>query len=81
MAVLHVMNNFDIPMGSVRSQDGSAVEHTQFTSIANLGDLRYIIRTEENPTPHRIDLSGVDLSTGPLRQLDMPTGGFADLSI
>ena len=80
-AMLHVMNNFDIPKGSVVTTDGSSIEHTQFTSISNLRDLHYVVRTEQNFTPYRIDVKAVDLSPGPVRQLDFPSGDFAELTI
>jgi len=78
--VLHVMNNFDIPEGSVRTSDGSSVERTYWTSVSNLRDLHYVIRSFEDPTPRLIDLASTDFSAG-ARQVPLPTDGFVEMSL
>ena len=78
MAMLHLINNFDIPGGSVVSHDGTSVEHTRYTTIANLTDGHYIVRWMHDPTPRLVDLSKTDFTTGP-RQVPMPNGSWLEL--
>ena len=79
---LHLLNNFDIPWGSIR-EDGDPThdDHTLWSTIANLTDRRYVVRTYDNPVPQAIDLSTVDFTgTEPL-QVETPQGGFAELRL
>jgi choloylglycine hydrolase len=81
-AALHILNNFDIPFGFIRdSDDPSNDDHTLWSSIANLGQRRYIVRTYDNPVPQLIDLERVDFSTDGPRQTEMPEGSFAPLAV
>ena len=79
MEMLHLINDFDIPRGSVVAADGSA-EWTEWTVIANLADLRYIVGSSADPTPRLIDLKKTDLEHGP-RQGAMPSGTWLELEI
>ena len=77
---LHILNNFDIPFGFFRDDDDPTNDdHTLWSSIANLGELRYIVRTYDNPIPQLIDLTRVDLSTAGPRETELPGGSFAPL--
>jgi choloylglycine hydrolase len=79
---LHVLNNFDIPFGFIRDNDDPANDdHTLWSSIANLGELRYIVRSYDNPVPQLIDLKSVDFSTPGPRAAAIPGGSFAPLAI
>jgi choloylglycine hydrolase len=61
---LHVLNAFDLPLGFVRDDDDPAHDdHTLWSSLANLSQLRYIVRTYDNPIPQLVDLKNVDFST------------------
>ncbi len=78
---LHILNNFDIPFGFIRDNDDPTDDdHTLWSTIANLGDLRYVIRSYDNPVPQAVDLTTVDF-TAPPRQVDLPDGTFATLSV
>jgi len=82
MAALHIMNNFDIPLGLVRDgKAGEIQDQTLWTTIANLTDLRYIIRGIDDPHPVAIDLATTKLDSGDPRQIDIPSGTFATLTI
>lgn len=79
---LHILNNFDIPFGFIRDNDDPAGDdHTLWSTIANLGDLRYVIRSYDNPVPQAVDLSTVDFTTPEPRQVDLPHGTFAPLAL
>jgi choloylglycine hydrolase len=79
-AALHVLNNFDIPAGFIRSDDKPANDdHTLWSTIANLKDLRYVLRTYDNPVPVVVELSKVDFSATDPVQIEAPSGDFAEL--
>ena len=80
--VLHILNNFDIPLGFIRASDDPAQDdHTLWSSIANLAQLRYIVRTYDNPVPHLIDLGQVDFSAPGPREAVLPQRAFAALAV
>ena len=82
LTALHVLNNFDIPLGFVREDDDPANDdHTLWSSVANLGGRRYIIRSYDNPAPQLIDLATVDFTPGPPRSVPIPTGSFRTLAL
>jgi choloylglycine hydrolase len=82
VAALHVINNFDLPRGFVRdSRDGTVQDTTLWTTIANLTDRRYIVRGADDPTPVAVDLTTTAFDGGAPRQVPIPTGTFAVLSI
>ncbi len=75
---LHILNNFDIPWGFIRADgDPGNDDHTMWSTISNLTDLRYVLRTYDNPVPHVISLADVDFSGSEPLQVPAPTGGFA----
>lgn len=77
---LHILNNFDIPLGFVRADgDPANDDHTLWSTIANLTQRRYIIRTYDNPVPQAIELDDVDFSSSEPVQVAPPTGDFATL--
>jgi choloylglycine hydrolase len=79
---LHILNNFDIPWGFIRSDDAAANDdHTLWSTIANLKDRRYVLRTYDNPIPQAIDLDQVDFSGSAPTEVAPPAGGFASLSL
>jgi choloylglycine hydrolase len=79
---LHILNNFDIPAGFIRVNDDPAGDdHTLWSSIANLSDLRYIIRTYDNPIPQLIELRNVDFAAPGPRQAPVPPGFFAPVAV
>jgi choloylglycine hydrolase len=79
---LHLLNNFDIPWGMVREDDDPRNDdHTLWSTVANLGDRRYVLRTYDNPVPQAIDLEAVDFSGPEPLQVAPPAGGFAALEL
>ncbi len=79
-AMWHLMNNFDIPRGSVRSSDGTSVEHTRWTTVVDLADRHYIVRSHDDHTPRLVDLNDVDLD-GDVRQVPLPREPWARLAV
>jgi choloylglycine hydrolase len=78
---LHILNNFDLPLGFIRASDDPANDdHTLWSSMANLTSLRYIVRTYDNPVPQLIDLKNVDFSAPGPREVALPPGSFAPLA-
>lgn len=59
----HILNNFDIPKGWVRAhgQDSEPLEYTQWSSVADLANLSYYVKTYNDPVLRGIDLKAVDL--------------------
>ncbi|MCB0939414.1 MAG: linear amide C-N hydrolase [Mycobacterium sp.] len=59
----HVMNNFDVPRGIMRTVTDTGVESTEYTlwtSVADTKNLKYYFRVYENPAIYELDLSGQD---------------------
>ena len=66
----HIMNNFDIPFGSVYLDASSgygggtnAYEFTEWTVVADLKNKTYSIRSFENPQIMTVDFRGFDLNS------------------
>ncbi|MGF7159820.1 choloylglycine hydrolase [Rhodoligotrophos appendicifer] len=58
LQILHIMNNFDIPIGSVREVQGKEMhtDYTVWTSAADLKNLRWYFRTYEDQSIRVVDL-------------------------
>jgi choloylglycine hydrolase len=82
-AVLHVLNVFDIPLGSIRGAAGTAAtdDHTLWSTVSNLADTTYSFRGYTNPNTLRIDLKTTDFTAGPPREVPLPDGDFASLAV
>ncbi len=82
---LHILNNFDIPWGFVREDDDPKNDdHTLWSTIANLNDQRYVLRTYDNPVP-QVDRPGAGRLLRlrarrgrPLRRVGSPLTGAGD---
>jgi choloylglycine hydrolase len=82
MSALHVLNNFDIPFGLIRADDNPEQDdHTLWSTISNLTECRYAIRSCDNPTTHVIELGSTDFTAGEPRQVPLAQGGFATLEV
>ena len=59
----HILNNFDIPMGFILQgkNDDTALEYTQWSSIAELTTKRYYVKTYGDQVLRGIDLMSFDL--------------------
>jgi len=56
--VFHIMNAFDIPLGSIRENAGGKIhyDYTQWTSVADLKNLDYAVRTYQDQSIRNIDV-------------------------
>ena len=59
----HILNNFDIPMGFIQPGKGdyTALEYTQWSSIAELTTKRYYVKIYDDQVLRGIDLISFDL--------------------
>jgi choloylglycine hydrolase len=62
----HILNNFDIPRGWIREETGrdsgkSPLENTQWSTIADLANKIYYVKTYEDQVLRAIDLKSFDL--------------------
>jgi choloylglycine hydrolase len=74
VAALHVLDNFDIPWGMDRENDDrSNDDHTLWSTIANLTDGAYILRTYLDPVPRRIQLADIDFAASPVTTVPLPS--------
>jgi choloylglycine hydrolase len=74
----HIMNNFDIPYGSVYLDASSgygggenAYEFTEWTVVADLKNKTYSIRSFENPQILTVDFKGFDLNSKDVTNLPL----------
>ena len=61
-ATNHILNNFDIPLGSVRGEEKSFPEYTQWSSISDLKNKRFFFKTAANQQLRTVDLKKVDFN-------------------
>ncbi|AJY47513.1 linear amide C-N hydrolase [Martelella endophytica] len=70
----HILNNFDIPKGSVREMgsDGQYTpDYTQWTSADDLSQKRFYFRTYDNSTIRFVDLLKQDLDAKDIKTIKM----------
>ncbi len=48
LKAFHIINQFDIPLSSVRDKTDDTVELTQWTSVSDLKNLRWYFRTYDD---------------------------------
>jgi choloylglycine hydrolase len=64
----HVLNNFDIPVGFIRTaSEGGDLEYTQWTTIADLRARKYYIKSYQDEVFRSVDLTSFDLDARDLR--------------
>jgi choloylglycine hydrolase len=67
----HILNNFDIPLGFIRGDSGAGAgepwEFTQWSTIADLSNKRYYVKTYTNQVLRGVDLMGFDLDAQTVR--------------
>ena len=76
MSGFHLMNQFDIPYGSVREKSGKEqlAELTQWTTVSDMKNLRFYFKTYGNQEIHMIDLpKAFAAAKGQIRQIKMGT--------
>jgi choloylglycine hydrolase len=72
LAALHVVNAFDIPKGVVRSPHGD--DFTVWSSVSDLTNRRYVLRTYDDPTPRILHLEDLGLADeGAIRTAPLPS--------
>jgi len=71
--IFHILNQFDIPVGSVRSKDNNKVvdELTRATTVRDPQHLKYYFRTFDDQTIRMIDLNTFDLDAKALKTISM----------
>jgi choloylglycine hydrolase len=59
----HIINNFDIPKGWVRDKHpgDEPLEYTQWSTIADIANRTYYVKSYEDPVLRAIDLRTFDL--------------------
>ena len=72
-AAQHCINQFDLPWGMIRDNDDAGNDdHTLWSVVADLATPAYAIRMYDDPTWRELSLATLDLSSGPVRQIDLP---------
>jgi choloylglycine hydrolase len=74
LQAFHILNNFDIPLGSVRQMMGGApiAEFTAWTSASDLKNLRWHFRTYNDQSIRSIDLrAALTAANGKVRTISM----------
>lgn len=81
---LHALNNFDIPAGLMTGTGPGGLEQddqTKWSSVASLTAGRYIVRTQDDPTPVVVDLGTTDFTGDAPRQRELRPGDFAVVTV
>jgi choloylglycine hydrolase len=76
LAVFHILNQFDIPEGSVvNAAVGEPTDEiTEWTSVADLKNLRWYFRTHKDQSIHMVDLKqAVEAANGEIATIEMET--------
>jgi choloylglycine hydrolase len=73
LQAFHILNQFDIPRGAARgTEHGKEVaDYTQWTTAADLKNLRYYFRTYDNSRIRSVDLKAVNLDAKALKTISM----------
>jgi len=58
LQVFHIMNSFDIPLGTIQEKQDDAIhyDYTQWTSVADLKNMTFAIKTYKNQSIRSIDV-------------------------
>jgi choloylglycine hydrolase len=56
LQAFHILNQFDIPLGSVRDKTDGGMELTQWTAVSDLKNLRWYFRTYDDQSIRMVDL-------------------------
>ena len=73
LQAFHILNQFDIPKGAARGiEHGKEVaDYTQWTSAADLKNLRYYFRTFDNSRIRMVDMKSVNLDAQEISTISM----------
>ena len=68
-----MMNNFDIPDGFSASGEGVGIDDvTYWTTISNLADLTYNVRTVTDSSYRKVALADLDFEASAAKSVDLP---------
>lgn len=69
----HIINNFDIPKGWIQDpNDKAPLEYTQWSSIADLKNLKYYIKMYDDQVLREINLNDFDLNAKDVKKASFP---------
>jgi choloylglycine hydrolase len=72
LSAFHILNQFDIPRGSVRDKTDGEIELTQWTTVSDTKNLRWYFKTYDDETIRVVDLKkAVDAAKGAIRTIKM----------
>jgi choloylglycine hydrolase len=76
LQAFHVLNNFDIPKGSIldaaKDAEGNAIaDQTQWTSVCDLKAKKFYFRTFANSQIRSVDLGAMNVDGGEIRTISM----------
>lgn len=73
LELFHILNQFDIPRGAVKSMQGKVVEsdYTMLTTVRDPTNLKYFYRTYEDNTTKMLDLSQIDFTVTTIKSLKL----------
>lgn len=84
-AAWHILNNFDIPPGSIRLPSSNpygggagGYETTEWSTVADAKNLTYQVRTYDNQTIQQFDLKQADLNGKEIRTILLKTTPLVD---
>ena len=72
--VFHIMNAFDIPLGSIQEKVGDTVhyDYTQWTSVADLNNLTYAVKTYQDQSIRSVDVKkALDAAKGEIKVIKL----------
>jgi choloylglycine hydrolase len=69
----HILNQFDLPRGAIRAKDNgkTAVEFTNWTTAADMKNLRYYFNTYKSRVIRMVDLNQMNLDAKGLKTISM----------
>jgi len=72
LSAFHILNQFDIPQGSVRDKGTGGIELTQWTTVSDMKNLRWYFKTYDDETIRMVDLrKAVAAAGGQIRTIKM----------
>ena len=72
LSAFHILNQFDIPRGSVRDKTDGGLELTQWTTVSDTHNLRWYFKTYDDETIRVVDLQkAVAAANGQIRTIKM----------
>jgi choloylglycine hydrolase len=76
LAAFHILNQFDIPLGVVRSSKAAdaSIERTQWSTVSDTKNLRFYYRTFGDQSIYMVDVpKAVEAAAGEIRMIEMGT--------